>query len=184
MGELVGFLTLAGLGDVAQAGIAVTGALAFLGAAWQISISRASAKRARVYEYADRFNQPEIIRASAHFAEYWKDHSYAGYKELELAKQMEWRMLPNIIEEVAYLYNRRLLDRNVAAELLGIYIERLWTVGKPLTDGLREERRPDIYTEWEEMQEDTPRRQIKGFRKAKRRRARHRFFRRLFKRPS
>jgi hypothetical protein len=170
-------LTLGGLGNIAQAAIAVTGVLALFGAAWQVAISRMSAKRARVYEYADRFNRPEIIRASAHFTEYWKDHSYEEYKQQELATQMEWRMLPNIIEEVAFLYNRKLLDRDVAAELLGIYVERLWAVGQPLIEGLRRERRPEAYSEWEEMQEGTPRRQLKGIRKAERRRARRKLLR-------
>jgi hypothetical protein len=171
-------LSLAGWGDIAQTVIAVSGVLALIGAAWQVSISRANAKRARVYEYADRFNEPEIIRASAHFTEYWRSHSYEEYKELELAQQMEWRMLPNIIEEVAFLYNRRLLDRGVAAEILGLYIEHLWVVCQPLKEGLRRDRnRPSVYCEWEEMQKDTPQRQLKGVRKAERRRARRKLVR-------
>ncbi len=79
-------------------------------------------------------------------------------------------MLPNIIEEVAFLYNRRLLDRGVASEILGVDVESLWIVGQPLIKGERGFReRPSIYCEWEEMQEDTPRQRLKETRIGRRR---------------
>jgi len=171
-------LSLHGWADIAQFVIAIAGALALIGAPAQVRHSRTNARRTRVYEYADRVNEAAILPASADFTTYWATHSYEDYKSLDLVQQLEGRMLPNLIEEIAFLYNRRLLDRNVAAEILGIYVERLWTVGLPLTLGLRQDRRPDVYAEWEEMKRDTPRRQRRGVRRAERRRARRKFFHR------
>jgi hypothetical protein len=166
-------LSLHGAADIAQIVIASAAVGAFAFAAWEVRISRTNARRSRVYDYSDRFNQLEILRACADFTEFWKkDGAWSEYQRLETIQKQERRMLPNLIEEVAFIYNRRLLDRDVAAELLGIYVERLWAVAQPLALGLRQERnRPDVYSEWEEMQRDTQERQLRGVRRAERRRA-------------
>jgi hypothetical protein len=72
--------------------------------------------------------------------------------------------LPNIIEEIAYLYNHGALDRNVAAELLGVYVERLWKTSESLVKEIRvAEQRPRVFIEWEQMQADTwKRRGVRG----------------------
>lgn len=165
-------LALYAWADVAQFVIAIAGGLALLGAAAQVRLSRANARRARVYEYADRFNEREMLRLSALYIDAWKNSSYEEFKALDRADRSESLMLPNLIEEVAFLYNRKLLDRDVAAEILGIYVERLWSVSIPLVTELRREKNnPSVYAEWEEMQRDTPTRQLKAVRKAERRRA-------------
>jgi hypothetical protein len=171
-------LSLDAWGDIAQFVIAIAGVLALLGAAAQVRLSRVNARRARVYEYADRFNQRQMLRSSAAYMDAWENDFYESFKALDRADRLEWMMLPNLIEEVAFLYNRKLLDRNVAAEILGIYVERLWTVSIPLVSELRREKnRPSLFSEWEEMQRDTPARQMKAIRKAERRRARRRLLR-------
>ncbi len=173
MASLILALSLTGWADIAQLVIAIAGGLALGFAAVQVGISRTHARRARVYDYADRFNQPEILKAGAVYRDYWESHSHKDFKALDRAARLELLMLPNLIEEVAFLYNRKLLDRNVAAELLGVYVERLWVVSHPLVfDERRERNHPGLYSEWEEMQRDTPSRQLAGIRRAKRRRAR------------
>ncbi len=173
---MVAVLSLNGWGDISQLVIAVSGLVALLGAAAQLRLSRANALRNRVYEYADRFNTPEILQLSAQYKKYWKENSYAEFAALDDAQQLDWMLLPNLVEEIAFLYNRRLLDRNVAAELLGVYVERLWQASQPLIGDVRQtEGRTTIFREWEQMQADTP---------ARRRRAiaqdeRHRGWRRL-----
>jgi len=175
---MVSALSLDGWGNIAQFVIAIAAAMALGFAAVEVRISRANTRRARVYDYADRFNQPEILRAGAHYRDYWESHSYADFDALGHAERLELLMLPNLIEEVAFLYNRRLLDRNVAAELLGIYVERLWRASIPLVSDLRrEEGRQTIFSEWEEMQHDTPGRKMKAIRRAERHRARRKLLR-------
>jgi hypothetical protein len=154
---LASTLSLDGWGAIAQFVIAVAAVIALLGAFAQLRLARANARRSRVYEYVDRFNETKTLRASAKYRLYWKDHTYEDFNALPLPDQLVCMMLPNLIEEVAFLYNRNLLDRNVAAELLGVYVERLWEASIPLVDEARaDEVRPTLFTEWEEMQRDTP----------------------------
>ncbi len=73
--------------------------------------------------------------------------------EREQAEQMR---LPNMVEEIACLYSRNVLDRDLAAELLGVYVEKLWKASERLIGELRDaEQRPRIFIEWEAMQKDT-----------------------------
>jgi hypothetical protein len=62
---IVSTLSLDGWGDIAQFVIAIGGVSALAGAFGQLRLSRANARRGRVYEYADRFNDPDLLRASA-----------------------------------------------------------------------------------------------------------------------
>jgi hypothetical protein len=169
---MVAVLSLDGWGDIAQFVIAIAGALALLGAFAQLRLSRANARRARVYEYADRFTDSEMLRASGEYVEYWESHTFAEFAALSLVEQLDRLMMPNLIEEVAFLYNRNLLDRNVAADLLGFYVERLWDVSSSLVSEVRrKENRTTFYSEWEEMQDDTRARSTINSHRTERRRA-------------
>lgn len=170
---VVSTLSLNGWGDIAQFVIAITAVAALFGAFAQLRLNRASGRRGRVYEYADRFNDPDLLRASARYREYWKANTFADFSSLDLADQLEYLMLPNLIEEVATLYNRNVLDRNLAAQLLGVYVEVLWEASSPLVGEVRlEEDRATIYSEWEAMQNDTPSRRAKANDETERRRTR------------
>src|SRR6202035_6124642 len=140
MPDPVSSLSLDAWGDIAQFVIGIAGVLALLGAAAQLRSSRANARRARVYEYSDRFNQPEMIRLTARYTDYWEKHSYEDFRHLDRPIRAQWLVLPNFIEEVAALYNRNLLDRDVAAEVLGMYVEDLWASSLPLVTGQRTQR--------------------------------------------
>jgi hypothetical protein len=167
----MGTLTLNGAGDIAQFAIGGAAILALVGAWFQLRQNRASASRARVYDYADRFNTAELLRRTGFYREYWAESTYEDFLSLDLPIQLEGLLLPNLLEEVAYLYNRKLLDRDVAAELLGIYVERLWEASQPLiAEARRRENIPTAYREWEYMQQDTPGRNRRAIRRDERRR--------------
>jgi hypothetical protein len=173
-------VSLDGWADIAQFVVAIGGVPAIVGVFAQLRLSRASTRRGRVYEYTDRINTPKMLRASARYREYWRHNGFAEFSSLDLAEQLECLMLPNLIEEVAALYNRNLLDRDLAAQLLGVYVEVMWKASVPLVSEVRgKENRSTIYSEWEEMQNDTPGRTAKANRKTERRRARRELFRRL-----
>jgi len=92
--------------------------------------------------------------------------------------------MANLIEEVAFLYNRNLLDRDVAADILGAYVERLWGVsGSLVTEVRAKEGRPTFFSEWEEMQADTPGRSDRNLRERHRRVARRKYLRSLLDPP-
>jgi hypothetical protein len=171
-------LRLAQWGDIAQFVIAIVGAIALIGAIWQIVLNRANARRVRVYEYADRFNRPGLRRRSSRYRNYVEKHTYSDFKRLTRTLQNELLILPNLLEEVAALYHRGLLDRDVAAEMLGVYVENLWASSKPFMSEMRAELGANAFCDWEEMQTETPGRKLTADRKRARRRALRKLFRR------
>jgi hypothetical protein len=170
---MIAVLSLDGWGDIAQFVIAVGGVGALIGVYLQLRLGHASGRRARVYEYADRFTDSKMLQASGEYVEYWEGHTFSDFAALSTVAQLDRLMMPNLIEEVAFLYNRNLLDRNVAADLLGFYVERLWDVSSPLVSEVRRaENRATFYSEWEEMQEDTRVRSAANAQRMERRRTR------------
>jgi hypothetical protein len=163
-------LSLNAWGDVAQFGIAIAGICALVGAVIQIKVIQSHARRNRVYAYSDRFNQPEMIGLSARYTDYWEAHTYADYMTRDREGRSEWLVLANFIEEVAGLYNRKLLDRDVAAQVLGVYVEALWKCSLPFVTGARRERNDGwIFVDWEQMQADTLTRRMAARRRTERR---------------
>jgi hypothetical protein len=81
-------------------------------------------------------------------------------------------IVPNLIEEVAAAYVRGLIDRDVAAQMMGVLVEYTWKVSQPLVKGAQKERDEWTYGEWKAMQEDTLARRVRGRGKTKRQRAR------------
>lgn len=155
--------------DIAQFAIAIAAAMALGGALLQILVARATARRDRVYSYFDRFNQSELRRHSSLYRNYWETQSYKQFRKLGRVDQNQMLVIPNLIEEVATLYNRNLLDKDLAAEVLGVYIVGLWGAGTALVYGLRTEFEDDSFCEWERMKDDTPERQRRALRKTTRR---------------
>jgi len=152
---MVAVLSLDGWGDIAQFVIAISAVVALFGAAAQLRQSRTSARRSRVYEYADRFNTRVMLRRATDYRAYWDEHDFADFRALSDREQLDRLLLPNLIEEIAYLYNRKLLDRRVAVDLLRVYVERMWEASRPLIDDVRkQEESPVFYSEWERMYED------------------------------
>jgi hypothetical protein len=165
-------LSIDAWGDIAQLAIAVTGVLAIFGAAVQIKVARSNARRARAYEYADRFNRPEMISLTARYTDYWKSHSFTDFEALSRQSKSKLLVLPNVIEEAAAAYERKLIDRDVAAQMLGVLVEVMWKCSHALVAGARADRHDDwIYAEWEAMQKDTFKRRMRARKKTRRRRA-------------
>lgn len=152
-------LSLHGAGDIAQIVLAGTALVALAGAYAQVRVSHNAARRGRVYEFADMLGRREWVDETVRCREELPGFTGATFMALPLADQLKWLQLPNLIEEIAYLYNCGVLDRDVAAELVGVYVERLWQAcGRLLTELRVAEGRPRIFIEWEWMQGDTWRR--------------------------
>jgi hypothetical protein len=167
----VATISLAGLGNIAQIVIAATGVFAFFGVAYQIHVTRLNERRTRVYAYAERFKQLEAIEAAFKWRAFWKDHSYAEWTALEDSETAQWLTLANLVEEVGALYDRKLIDRDVVAETLGVHFEGLWRDCLKYVMGVREAKNnPWLFDYWEQMQAHTPRRRAKAKRKITRRR--------------
>jgi len=153
---MIGVLSLSGWGDIAQLVLALSGIAALVGAYAQIRTTQAGAHRARVYDYADLLNAREMLRATAKHTQQWPKWTAADFQALPDDEQLEWMRIPNIAEEIACLYNRDALDLDLAAELLGVWVERLWKASEDLVKELRGvEQRPRIFLDWERMQAAT-----------------------------
>jgi hypothetical protein len=167
-------------GELGEAVLAVTAIIA-LGVAWfQLQAGNNTARRERVYAYQERVNAVEFRREAVRYRQYWETHSYEQYKDNATTTRLERNellILPNLMEEIAALYNRKLLDRNVAAETLGIYVDELWTASTHFIAGLRADHGDKAFCEWQEMVENSPQRKLTVDRKLTRRRA----WRKLFK---
>ena len=159
--------------DIAQFVIALAAGLALIVAAIELWRRALNARRDRAYQYSDRFNQLDVRRMAAEYRKYFEDekHTYEDFMGLDRVRRNELLMLPNLIEEVAALYQRKLIDRDVSAEVLGVYVEELWAPSREFVMEARVKRRRDAFEEWERMAEDTPVRKANVDRRMARRRA-------------
>ncbi len=170
-------LTLTQWSDIAQSVIAGAAIAALFGTIALVSITHRNARRARTYEYADRFNTAEMRKRAGEWREYLEANSYEDFKGRKWVERNDILLLANVIEEVAAMYNRGRLDRNVAAEAVGVYIEGLWEASKPFVIAARADKRADLFWDWEAMAADTPGRKLKVDSKVQRRRAWRRLLR-------
>jgi hypothetical protein len=166
-------LALGQWGDIAQFVIAITAGLALVVAGVELWRSRTNARRVRAYQYSDRLNQLEMRRMAGEYRKFFEDekHTFEDFMALDRVRRNELLMLPNLIEEIAALYHRKLIDRNVAAEVVGVYVEQLWTASKAFIIELRSAYGSSAFDEWERMAQDTAGRKLKVDRKITRRRA-------------
>jgi hypothetical protein len=148
-------LALRDWGDIAQLVIAGTALVALIVGGAQLLVARKTAQRERVWSYQEQVNRLTFRRRSVRYREYWESHTYAQYDSEGRLEKNEKLMLPNLMEEVGSLYNRRLLDKKVAAQTLGIYVEELWCASTPFIEGLRHTHDKRAFCEWEKMQDDT-----------------------------
>jgi hypothetical protein len=160
---------LANLAQVVLAGAAV---LALIGALVQIRVTRAIAKRQLAYEYLHRFNSLEILKLREELREFWKQAEWDTFKALTHQERGRLLIVPNLIEELGGIYNRRRLDRDVAALALGVMVEVVWNECQGLIKGCRADRGEWIYREWDDMRTDTRARRERAHNKIRRRRAR------------
>jgi hypothetical protein len=152
-------LTLHAWSDVAQLVIAGAAILALVGATVQILLTRSLARRSLSYSYADRFNEPSMAIRIAKYQRYWDTHTYDQWYASAAVHDVTAQailIVPNLIEEVATAYNRKLLDRNVAAMYLGSGIAVLWHSSAPLVTEARAATGDEwLYYEWQTMMADT-----------------------------
>jgi hypothetical protein len=95
---------------------------------------------------------------------------WGAFEGLEPRERAQILVVPNLIEEIGALYNRRRLDRDVVALALGVMVELLWVECQALVKGGQADRGEWVYSEWAEMQADTRERRERAHNKIRRRR--------------
>jgi hypothetical protein len=152
-------LHLSGAGAIAQMVVAVVAFFALVVAWRQVWLARATARRERAFQYSERFSEERTILRIERYKRYWERTSYEAHTARSYGEQVEWRAFANWIEEVAAMYTRNLIDRDVAAETIGIYVEELWVpTYRNYIEAARDRTNRFLYVDWQWMQEDTQRR--------------------------
>ncbi len=179
-GMTIPSVSLSDWGDIAQIVIATTAILAFVGAAIELHLIRANARQTLAYSYAERIKKIDMIQSTYRWRQYWRAHpDYADFKTLEVDERAEWLTTVNLIEEIGALYDRKLVDRDVTAETLGVHLEKMWEdCADAFVMGIRQAQSNEwLYDYWEQMQRDTVNRRLAAKRKLTRRRqVRRKFF--------
>lgn len=71
----------------------------------------------------------------------------------DLQERLEILVAPNFLEEVAGMYNRDLLDREIVSEVLGEVVTTWWTLGSWFIEPERA-RNPKHLRQWKAMRDD------------------------------
>ncbi len=153
---MLAVLSLGGWAAIAQYVFTGTAVGALFAAVWQLRQNANNAARDRAHAYVDRITSRGSLDEWQDIQEYWRFHSYTDFQRLPVRQQVAMLRLPNLIEEVGTVYNKDGLDRNLASELLGVYIEVLWESAEQFVRDMRSvDERTKAFDEWERMQIDT-----------------------------
>jgi hypothetical protein len=148
---------LANWADVAQIVLAVIAALALAGAVVQTLLSRAATRQTLTYNYTERFANPAMwvyIRSTQELfalGDKTADEKWREFNSWPRERRLEALALPNLLEEMAGMYNRRILHKQTTKDFFGYTALRLWTNGEWLIKRIREQSNPNYYIQWEQM---------------------------------
>ncbi len=143
----------------AQIATAVIAGLALVGAVVQITSARNANRRTAAFRYFERWSDPESLSYIAKMAEFltvgteaeaeakWREWEA---KTLDFEERLATLVFINFWEELAGLYNSRLVDRKVIREYLGGLIINYWELGSWFINRSRAEDSSDLQ-QWEDM---------------------------------
>ncbi len=152
-------LSLNGWASIAQYVFTLTAGGALVAAVWQLKQNAAAAQRDRTHTYTDGVTSVESLDEWHRLKAYWRFHRYSDFQRLPQRTQIEMLRLPNLLDEVGAVYNGGGLDRDLAADLFGVYAAVLWEAAEPFIEEMRyKDGRPLYYKDWETMQDDSQRR--------------------------
>jgi hypothetical protein len=154
--------------NVAQLFIGAALVSALLVGLYQVRVTRTLAKREVAYTYFERFTSAPIRRRIVASREFWEANDWRTFQALPRWERNQLLVVPNLIEELAHAYNRKHLDRGVAALVLGALVEDLWERWQELITEGKEWRGQWVYCEWARMQADTRTRRPKEHDKSER----------------
>lgn len=147
--------------DISQIVVAVIAALALLGAVVQIMQARSAARETLTYNFTHRFSHPEFLPY------HQKTNDLFDFEEGEGTANQQWDLyeswsveekvaallVPNLIEEMAGMYNKDLLQKQIARDFFGYSALTFWRAGWWFIKRSRESN-PEYYRQWQTMLED------------------------------
>ena len=124
--------------------LAVAAVLALGGAIGQTLSARSATRASITFGFTTRFSNPELLPYIRKTIEVFKSEGspeamFAAYGEMDYAEQLATMVVPNLMEELAGLYNRGLLDKKITRDFFGDLARNLWVSGSWLFGPWREE---------------------------------------------
>jgi hypothetical protein len=139
-------LNLANWASIAQIALALTALLALVVAAIQIVTARSVGRQTLTYNYTHRFSSPELLRYHEKTGELFApsedraEERYRKFLALGRADQLAALVIPNLLEELAGMYNHGLLDKRIAKDFFGETARDIWVGGSWLVERWAENR--------------------------------------------
>ncbi len=144
---------------IAQLVLACTAVAALLGAFLQLRDSRSTTRQTLTYNFTARFSSPELLpynqmtRDLFELGDSSEDEGYERYLKRSFEDQLAVLIVPNLIEELAGMYNQGLLHKGIAKDYFGFTARELWNEGWWFIKRFRESDE-NFYAQWLLMLED------------------------------
>jgi hypothetical protein len=148
-----GDLHLADWASIAQIVLAITAVLALAGAIWQTHASGSATRASITFGFTTRFSSPEFlpyIGKTMELVKPSKDSAevrFAAFHEMDREEQLAALVVPNLIEELAGMYNRGLLNKKITKDYFGDFARDLWVSGSWLFGSWREKDQ-EFFAQW------------------------------------
>ena len=146
-------LVVGTVADAAQVSLAILALCALVGAIWQTSVTRRSAREALTYNYFPRFAEAEIRRSLAillTLPEESDEKLRARFNALAPEEQLEMLLAPNLCEELGGVYKHGMIAKEVAKTSFGHTALLLWERAQWLVAPAREQD-PGYFRDWQGM---------------------------------
>ena len=158
------------VGAVGEALTALIAFLALIGAVYQLRQTHKTTLETRAHQYLQRYDEPQLLPYIAKAHAVFKDGEkgepstlIARWEAMSFSEQLDALLFLNFWEELAGMYNRKLVDRTIIDEWFGDAALDYWRMVEWLALYQREQLpENDIYNEWEMMCADIRRRRARG----------------------
>jgi hypothetical protein len=155
------YLKLADWAAISQLALVALAALALIGAAVQITQARSAGRETLTYNFTQRFSHHEFLPYHQKTSELFNlegqgktaDEQWAVFNGWSVEDQIAALLLPNLIEELAGMYNEGLLHKRITKDFFGYTALDFWRLGWWFTSRSRLSHR-NYYSQWQTMLED------------------------------
>jgi hypothetical protein len=153
-------LKLADWAAISQLALVGIAALALIGAAVQISKARSAGRETLTYNFTQRFSHPEFLPYHQKTSDLFDlegqgktaDEQWAAFHSWRVEDRIAALLLPNLIEELAGMYNEGLLHKQITKDFFGYTALDFWRLGWWFTSRSRSSHR-NYYIQWQMMLE-------------------------------
>jgi hypothetical protein len=148
---------LSGWASIAQIVVTVVAVLALIGATVQTLLTRSANRHTLTDNYTARWSDPtrnhlmvKTIETLTVKKGETPDQRWDQFHASSLQDQFDAMVIPNLVEEIAGMYNRGLLDKTAAKEYFGYPAHALWKRAEWFVYRARKDD-SDYFIQWEAM---------------------------------